>query len=478
MKRRILSLFLAVMLLLPSLLLSASAAPTGRIDGVDYGRIDENVNLRMKVEFDIGERRFEGWLQNGKTLTEEEVDKIIKSVMNEMEITSGVLRYSEDIIRRAALNRGFNPDVVLELGAKLALSATGLDKAKDIYDIATGQKTIPGAISDYIIGESVSTICEQYMKGIPGMVFEALWNSGDIIARETARLLEESKIAQQALERTFLLNLFYQKCNERIEAEEKAKGLDTWSIVCNQTVWCQQTLFEIPVLQYWKLSCDLTRTDFIYGDEDDPTNYGGVYRGTMVIDIWHDLSNFDEQFLPQIFMKLPHARILDILLDYHDEYKASSLTKQLICNNVEIHLDRDNMTSGGMTEYFMLKDFSDTSVFNVKHDIKGPRNHATYKNGRWNETYRGYEGSATIDFTHFQNDYFGGGLIMGNRYPQIIWNQMEVINHGHMIITPYVGRCNDFNYDQTQPCNYPILTDYKIFEDLRGGRGMLTVVGK
>ncbi len=56
--------------------------------------------------------------------------------MNEMEITSGVLRYSEDIIRR----RGFNPDVVLELGAKLALSATGLDKAKDIYDIATGKK--------------------------------------------------------------------------------------------------------------------------------------------------------------------------------------------------------------------------------------------------------------------------------------------------------------------------------------------------
>ena len=55
MKRRILSLFLAVMSLLPSPLLSASAAPTGRIDGVDYGCIDENVNLRMKVEFDIGE---------------------------------------------------------------------------------------------------------------------------------------------------------------------------------------------------------------------------------------------------------------------------------------------------------------------------------------------------------------------------------------------------------------------------------------
>ena len=66
MKKRILSLFLTVILLLPSLLLSASAAPTGRIDGVDYGRIDENVNLRMKVEFDIGERRFEGWRRTAR----------------------------------------------------------------------------------------------------------------------------------------------------------------------------------------------------------------------------------------------------------------------------------------------------------------------------------------------------------------------------------------------------------------------------
>ena len=476
MKKRILSLLLAVLLLLPSLLLSASAAPTGRIDGVDYGRIDENVNLRMKVEFDIGERRFEGWLQNGKTLSEQEVDKIIKTVMNEMEITSGVLRYSEEIIRKAAQNRGFNPDVVLELGAKLALSATGLDKAKDIYDIATGQKTIPGAISDYIIGESVSTICEQYMKGIPGMVFEALWNSGDIIARETARLLEESKIAQQALERTFLLNLFYQKCNERIEAEEKAKGLDTWSIVCNQTVWCQQTLFEIPVLQYWKLSCDLTRTDFIYGDDDDPTNYGGVYRGTMVIDIWHDLSNFDEQFMSKILSTLPWLPPFQAYTTMRDDYKASSLTKQLICTNVEIHLDRDNMTSGGMTEYFMLRDFSDTSSFIVNHGIIGPLHFGPFDNGKWIASYPTENGTVHVNLKEEFNHYFSGTMTNGNRYPQILFAKQDYMFTG-TIIAPYLGNIHEPWTHQSTP-NFPVLTDYKIFEDLRGGRGMLTVVGK
>ncbi|MBR2894204.1 MAG: hypothetical protein IKC03_00915, partial [Oscillospiraceae bacterium] len=345
------------------------------------------------------------------------------------------------------------------------------------YDVVTGKKDIPGAISDYIIGESVSTICEQYMKGIPGMVFEALWNSGDIIARETARLIEEEKIAQQALERTFLLNLFYQKCNERIAAEEKAKGLDTWSIVCNQTVWCQKTLFGIPVLQYWKLSCDLTRTEYVYDDRDDPTNYGGVYRGTMVIDIWHDLSHYDEPFLNQVFMKLPMAKIWNFFVDFKDEYTASSLTKQLICTNVEIHLDRDNMTSGGMTEYFMLRDFSDTSTFNVKHYVRGPVNYLVYKDGVWDDVWQTEHGPVTIHQEAAYNNHFAGALINGNRYPQIVWTQFEQVANGYTI-APIVGKYNDVNYDQTSPINYPLLTDYQIFEDLSGGRGMLTVLGK
>ena len=476
MKKRILSLFLAVMLLLPSLLLSASAAPTGRIDGVDYGRIDENVNLRMKVEFDIGERRFEGWLQNGKTLAEEEVDKIIKSVMNEMEITSGVLRYSEEIIRKAAQNRGFNPKVVLELGAKLALEAAELDTMVELYDVATGKKSVPDAIAGYIIGKSVSTICEKYIAGIPGMVLKGLWSSADIVARETARLIEESKIAQQALERTFLLDLFYATCNERIEAEEKAKGLDTWSIVCNQTVWCQQTLFEIPVLQYWKLSCDLTRTEYVYDDRDDPTNYGGVYRGTMVIDIWHDLSNFDEQFMTKILETLPWIKPLQAYTTMRDDYTASSLTKQLICTNVEIHLDRDNMTSSGMTEYFMLRDFSDTSTFNVKHAIMGPLHFGQFVDGKWIASYPTPNGTVHVNLKEEFNHYFSGTLTNGNRYPQILFAKQDYMLTG-TIIAPYLGNIHE-PWTHQSTANFPVLTDYKIFEDLRGGRGMLTVVGK
>ena len=476
MKKRIFTLLLALVTLIGVMSVTASAAPTTRIDGVDYGRIDENVNLRRKVEFDIGDRRFEGWLQNGKTLTEQEVDAIIKDVMNEMEITSGVLRYSEEIIRKSAQNKGFNPEVVLELGAKLALEAAELDTMVELYDVATGKKEVPDAIAGYIVGKSVSTICEKYIAGIPGIVLKGLWSSADIVARETARLIEEDKIAQQALERTFLLDLFYETCNNRIEAEEKAKGQNTWSIECNQTVWCQKTLFNIPVLQYWKLSCDLTRTDFIYGDDNDPTNYGGVYRGTMVIDVWHDLSNFDEQFMSKIFETMPWVKGFSTFTNMRDDYTASSLTKQLICNNVEIHLDQNNMTSGGMTEYFMLRDFSDTSSFLVKHDIIGPIHFGPWKNGKWIATYPTKHGPVKVNLTNEYNHHFTGALITGNRYPQLVFYKQEFVDRG-TVTAPYLGNVH-VPYPHLATPNYPIFTDYKIFEDLQGGRGMLTVLGK
>ncbi len=476
MKNRILSLLIVLIFALTLMSVTAQAAPTSRIEGVDYGRIDENVNLRQKVEFDIGERRFTGYLQNGNTLTEEEVDAIIKGVMNEMEITSGVLLYSEDIIKKAAQNKGFNPKVVLELGTKLALEAAELDTMVELYDVATGKKSVPDAVAGYIIGKSVSTICEKYIAGIPGLVLKGLWSSADIVARETARLVEESKIAQQSLERTYLLDLFYITCNERIEAEEKAKGENTWSIECNQTVWCQKTLFNVPVIQYWKLSCDLTRTDNLYGDRDDPTNYGGVYRGTMVIDIWHDLSNFDEQFQTQVFGKFPMTKIWDRLVNFHDEYSASSLTKQLISTNVEIHLDQNNMTSNGMTEYFMLNTFSDTSVFNMKHFVRGPFNHLVYKDGVWDDVWHTENGTVTVHAEASYNNHFAGNLIYANRYPQIIWKQFDCIIKEDITV-PIVG-VQRYDFSQTDTIEYPIMTDYKIFEDLQGNRGMLTVLGR
>ncbi len=476
MKKRLLSLLLALVMVLLLAPVTNSAAPTSRIEGVDYGRIDENVNLRQKVEFDIGERRFTGYLQNGKTLTEEEVDAIIKQVMNEMEITSGVLLYSEEIIRKATQNKGFNPGVVLELGTKLALEAAELDTMVELYDVATGKKGVPDAVAGYVIGKTVSTICEKYIAGIPGLVLKGLWSSADIVARETARLVEESKIAQQSLERTFLLDLFYATCNERIEAAEKEKGQNTWSIECNQTVWCQKTLFNIPVLQFWRLSCDLTRTDNLYGDRDDPTNYGGVYRGTMVIDIWHDLSGFDEQFMSQIMKKLPWINQFSFFTNMRDDYTASSLTKQLICTNVEIHLDKNNMTSSGMTEYFMLRDFSDTSAFNVKHGIIGPVQFGPIVNGKWIASYPTKHGPVNVNIKEEFNHYFTGTLITGNRYPQLIFNKHDYMITG-TIIAPYIGNIFEPWTHQTAP-NLPIMTDYKIFEDLQGGRGMLTVLGK
>ena len=76
MRKRILSLLLAVCLLTAAMPVTAAAA--GTLEGVDYTRIEQNTTLTKQATFKVGGRTFTGQLQNGKTLTDEEVDQIIR----------------------------------------------------------------------------------------------------------------------------------------------------------------------------------------------------------------------------------------------------------------------------------------------------------------------------------------------------------------------------------------------------------------
>ena len=97
MKRRVVSLLLAVCLLLATAPMPVRAA--GTLEGVDYTRIKQNTQLTKQVTFKVGGRTFTGQLQNGKTLTDEEVDEIIRGVMTSKFITSGMLLGAEERAR-------------------------------------------------------------------------------------------------------------------------------------------------------------------------------------------------------------------------------------------------------------------------------------------------------------------------------------------------------------------------------------------
>lgn len=475
MKRKLTAVLLSIAMTLSLLAVPASAiTPPGRVDGVDYGRIEENVSLRLPIDIQIGERVFRGSLENGATLSKEEVDAIIKQVMKEMGLNAGMLRFSEEIIQKAAKNLGFNPMVAFDLGEAFLLGATGLDNALSVYDVATGKAEAPGALANYAIGETLSSITGHAMGGVAGMIVSGLWNCTNVAAQEVARLITENEIAQQAIERTFLLQVFYNKCNEAIAKAEKDKGQNTWAIRCNQTVWCDKTLFGIKTLQYWRLSCDLQR-DYIYGDEDDPTNYGGVFRGTMVIDIWHDLSNFDAQFM-NLVLSQTSLPVSTHFSRKHDDHSASSLTKRLMRTNVEIHLDQNNMTSSGMTEFFSLKDFDDTSAFVVDHTVTVPHPHNWWdENGYLDMTVQTEIGPARIESNFWFKDVISGSLTYGNRYPELIYK-----NFSHFSDIKTSGAYSSYMgvSDYTQDYDFPIITDYQIFDDLRHNRGMVVVLGR
>lgn len=479
-KRRLTAALLTLSLLLaltPAPAGAASAIPRtpGRIAGIDYSRIDSNATLRRPIEITIGGRIFSGYLQNGALLSNEEVDAAIREVMAEHEVSGDDLYYAYGIIAQAAKTTGFDPDIIYKLGVSFAKGAVGLDNAESVYYVAVGEKEAIPTGANMAIGAILGKAAvKAFVKNVYAMVVSGLWNCTEPLGQEIARLLGKSELTQEAVAKSRALGQFYGYCNQRIEEKEKEKGVEGWTILCNQTVWCDKTLFGIKTLQYWRMSCDLRRTDYIYGNDDDPTNYGGVYRGTMVIDVWHDLSNFDAQFM-NLVLSQTSLPVSTHFSRKHDDHSASSLTKRLMRTNVEIHLDQNNMTSSGMTEFFSLKDFDDTSAFVVDHTVTVPHPHNWWdENGYLDMTVQSEIGPVRIESNFWYKDVISGSLTYGNRYPELIYKNFSLFSDIKTsgAYSSYIGVIDD-----TQDYDFPIITDYQIFDDLRNNRGMLTVLG-
>ena len=255
---KIVSLALAVLLVLPLLLLSGTSnamKKPGRIDGVDYTRIRENKDLQVEVRFTLGTSTFVGELVNGNVLSQEEIDKIINSVMNQMNITCGVLKYSTMVIEQAKHLKGFDPAAALRIGLNIA----GFGTFNDIYDMYTGKKEISQAASDFVIG----TLSGEAVKLITGtkwadMALSAFLSTKDIVA-EWTRMENEKEIAEKALQRQLLLDLFYKECNERLKKAEEERGTSNWKLKVSDIRYGTKKFFGIDVEQIKWLKVDMER---------------------------------------------------------------------------------------------------------------------------------------------------------------------------------------------------------------------------
>jgi|GEM_PF-2512330 len=445
----------------------AAPPPGMRISGVDYARIEENIRMRLPVTVTVGNRTFTCRLENGNQLGNEKVDALIKQVMKEMEMTEGTLLYSEDVINKAAKTEGFKAEVLLELGLKL----TGADTVMDIYDVATGKKKADDALASFIIGQTVSTICEKLLGGIAGAVVSGLYNSTDVLLREQARLIEESRIKQAALEQAFLLGLFYDRCNQMIEQQEKKQGTDQWKIVGEHTLWTKTTIFGVGTMQYWKLKCDLTRT-FDYGG-GDVTDYSGVYRGKMQLELWHDLSELDAQFLNTVYLG-PHMpfSILEGYYNIEDRYTMqSSLEKTLTQEDFEIHIDRANGVSGVIEEPFSLGGFTDQTLFALYHPI-----FCWGKPSIWDENGEfEFSGSGVYVRDELSLSFNFAGKPENNNMSCVLMVDRWQVTDNVQVRAPYKSYSHDGGDGGG---GVTVLTDHDVFRDLRKGEGVMIVRGR
>ena len=438
----------------------------GRIDGVDYTRINENKDLCVEVEFQLGTTKFKGELTNGNTLSNDEIDQIIKQVMNQMEMTSGKLGYSEAVIEKAKHLKGFDPAMALRIG----LNVAGFGTVADIYDMYTGSKEVTDVAASFVIGQ----LSGEAVKFITGakwadIALNAFLATKDI-AEEWTRLENEKEIAEQAMQRELLLEMFYRECNARLKKAEKERGGNQWKLKVNDSKLKHKTLFGIEVNQIQWLKVDMQRVDS-FGDNTS-TNWSGVYEGSIVLQMWHDLDNFDQNF-PNIFANSnPIFKKLQTIYTLRPESakEKSTLSKIITLNDAQIHIDKRNAIGTTLTKQVPLAGAEDVSAFNLAHKVTFALGVRPWSDGELHVSGAG----ASYDAHCTMSEDCSGTMLEGNRYPAIMWNSHDIDAYDTLTAPMGVGwthRALAGNGKTNIGC--PALADYQIYSDLRDN--MLTL---
>jgi hypothetical protein len=208
---------------------AAYAKAAGSLRGVDYSRITSGISYKTVLELD--NMQFQGRLTQGSGVSQAEQDDIIDDVMDDMEITSGMLENAETIIKDAE-EKGFK----LQDLENAFLKLTGADTLVDLYKLLMGSGggneaqnvlTNSGLIATQQAAKDISTNYtlvskggKLALKGTTKIGFRLLFLLPDLteIGLDLLKTYEEHRDAVElALEKKAMLDNFYDECNRRIK---------------------------------------------------------------------------------------------------------------------------------------------------------------------------------------------------------------------------------------------------------------------
>lgn len=473
MKKRFLSLLMTICLFICAIPMEAKAY-TGNIPGVDYTRIVSNSVLETEVEFKIGSNVFTGTLSNGNRLEDDEVDEIIREFMKKYFISSEDLKQlhaNEKQTFKYDEKRYVNGRVY----AEILLGTAGIANGEQLSYVLNGEFEAIGGVGDHIV-LVLDTIAKTglskmvdigigAMFGMPGKILSFMLNaanvSGTAAYRELMEYLASEEQLQQGFAAALALEEFYALVNARIKAKEQELTDGQWSMTCNDRVFTENILFEsIVVPQCWDLYVDLVQTTI---DPIDPNGWGGIYEGTMTIDISHDMANFDKEFKEKIYLSssLPFLKSQSFFKITDQFSKRSILTKELTNHNFKIQIGYGNIKNKQINKAFSLDGFQDNSKFWSHHPVRSGADFGLYNNGDMNfsmgPVHADGEGSYVHNFT---------GKMAGNNMGISVELDRFDLNANVAVTVPYNSDYVDVGRSDTGAVI--VATDNAVFKELLG----------
>ena len=471
MRKRVLSLLLAVAMLLPMMPVAASAY-SGDIPHVDYTRIDYNTVLETEVLFNIGSHTFKGKLANGNMLDEEEVDQIILEFMQSYNITTADLQRLE-AIEDTALKFDESRYVQPRVLAEYLLAVCGVKNAEQLTKYLSGEEKIdpskfkvPGAadLIKKLAGMGLDKLKDFALGKLLGdegkRLYEVIEISSQIGQREYFEYLKSEGKAQRGFAAALALEKFYALCNARIKAKEREMGEGQWRLTCNQKIETTKNILgaaECP--QYWTLIADLKQTT---ADPIDPNGWGGVYTGLLQVDVTHNLAAFDANFKDKVYLSssLPFYKSASFFKITDTAAGPSTLKKRLSNPNFQVQLSYGGVDSSGQLKKAISFDgFEDLMSFWSAHKVRAGFDASLWNDGNWH--FSG--GGATINANAATIHNFYGE--MADTWSICIEvDSWENINN-YSVTAPYDSSSGD--YGQSGGGGV-ILTDHAVFEELLG----------
>ena len=414
MKKRLLAVLCAVMLLCTVFPISASAA--GSIEGLDYDRIKGTAGGK-EVILTLGDLQFHGELTNG-SLNDEERDKIIRQAMNDMKITSGMLINAESLIDKAQNVQGFGTGDVINAAAKLA----GVSDLLEIYNYFMGSGKDPEKIAKDIATSQVTDAAKEkledvltdggtlVLKGAGKFAFKLLFILPDLteIGLDALTKYEDIKYTVTlGTEKMVMLEAFYQECNNRIE--EKEKELGGWVIRFDKaTATDTFTFWGISgLMSEWTLSGELVKG--ISGAGDGIT---GNYEGTLTLSMKAlDMAEtFDRNWVQNTTEWPSIMRVLKSGDKLTDTPQQTTKLERTISGDFNLYIPGE---SSGIYEPAVFGSFNGADTIDFSFSRKAESSYSGYTDGSNTLIYGANFTSSNVSTVYFEG-YHTFPTIMGS----------------------------------------------------------------